>query len=110
MPQPNEPRVRAIANGEWRRKARGGIRSTGYVIDTLEAALWAVNETETFRSALLLAVNLGGDADTIGAVTGQFAGARYGLSGIPKDWLGTLAWREKLEHLAMALTHARAHP
>ena len=62
------------------------IKPTGYVVDTVEAALWAFLITESFKDGLLKAVNLGGDADTIGAVYGQLAGAYYGLDGIPKEW------------------------
>jgi ADP-ribosyl-[dinitrogen reductase] hydrolase len=90
------PRVQALAQGRWKAKTRKQIRSSGYVIDTLEAALWAVHSTASFREAVLLAANLGGDADTVGAVTGQLAGARYGLAGIPPTWLDVLAWREEL--------------
>lgn len=69
---------------------RDSVSSSGYVIDTLHAALWCVYHTDTFKDAILLAVNLGDDADTVGAVTGQIAGAFYGLSGIPKDWQSKL--------------------
>ena len=72
--------------GTYRDKRREEIRSDGYVVSTLEAALWAVWNTQTFGEAILLGVNLGDDADTVGAVTGQIAGAIYGLSGIPENW------------------------
>ncbi|WP_182180660.1 ADP-ribosylglycohydrolase family protein [Methylobacterium radiotolerans] len=103
------PKVQAIAEGAWRGKPRAKIRSTGYVIDTLEAALWCTDQAESFEDALVLAVNLAGDADTVGAVTGQIAGAVFGASGIPERWLTPLAWRGKLEALAAQLTH-RADP
>ncbi len=95
--------VRAIAAGRWRDKDRTDIRSSGYVVSTLEAALWAVARTDSFADALILAVNLGGDADTVGAVTGQLAGAIYGASSIPARWLAPLAWRDRLTALAAAL-------
>ncbi|TXN26980.1 ADP-ribosylglycohydrolase family protein [Methylobacterium sp. WL19] len=95
--------IGAIARGSWRGKTRAGIRSSGYVIHTLEAALWAGGSTETFEDALILAVNLGEDADTVGAVTGQLAGALYGASAIPERWLRPLAWRERIVDLADAL-------
>ena len=63
---------------------------------TLEAALWSVPRTGDFRNAVLLAANLADDADTVAAVTGQLAGALYGLSGIPECWLGRLAWKDRL--------------
>lgn len=90
------PTMRDIAAGTWRGRPRDAIRSSGYVIHTLEAALWAVERTETFADAVVLAVNLGDDADTVGAVTGQLAGAIYGASAIPERWLARLAWRERI--------------
>lgn len=63
---------------------------------SLEAALWCVGRTGTFRDAVLLAANLGEDADTTAAITGQLAGAIYGASGIPEEWLEKLAWRDEI--------------
>lgn len=97
--------VRAVAGGGWRGKGRTAIRASGYVIHTLEAALWSVGRTESFEDALVLAVNLGEDSDTVGAVTGQLAGALYGESGIPRRWLEPLAWRERIAGLAATLLH-----
>lgn len=91
-----DPAIAAIAVASWRQKSRGQIRSSGYVIDTLEAALWAVGTTTNFEDALILAVNLADDADTVGAVTGQLAGALYGASAIPERWLHLLAWRTEI--------------
>ena len=88
--------VQAIALGSWRDKTRDQIRSSGYVIHTLEAALWCVGTTASFEAALVRAVNLGEDADTVGAVTGQLAGAFYGASAIPERWLAPLAWKPKI--------------
>ena len=96
-------RMKAIAAGEWRGKSRQQTRSSGYVLDTLEAALWAVSQTSSFADALVLAVNLGGDADTIGAVTGQLAGALYGAAAIPPKWLTTLAWSDRIGNIALKL-------
>ena len=90
------PAVRAVAAGSWRTKDRAAISSSGYVVHTLEAALWCVDRTATFADALVLAVNLADDADTVGAVTGQLAGALYGLSAIPPAWLAPIAWRDSL--------------
>ncbi len=84
-------KVRAVAGGSWRAKTRAEIRSTGYVVDTLEAALWSVSRSETFEEAVLMAVNLGDDADTVGAVTGQIAGAVWGLGAIPDRWRRRIA-------------------
>lgn len=95
--------VRDVAGGGWRGKGRAEVRASGYVVHTLEAALWAVGRTECFEDALVLAVNLGEDADTVGAVTGQLAGALYGESGIPRRWLRPLAWQERLRAAAVGL-------
>ena len=81
------------------------IRSTGYVVDTLEAALWSVMTTKDYRSAVLRAVNLGSDTDTVGAVTGGIAGALYGSGGIPREWLSELIGKEHIE--SMCLEFAR---
>ena len=95
-----------IAAGTWVGKSRDEIHSSGYVLDTLEAALWCVQRTSTFEEALILAVNLGDDSDTVGAVTGQLAGALYGRSAIPERWLQKLAWREHIEERVSALLQA----
>src|SRR4029077_11947856 len=71
--------MRAVVAGTWRGRKRSAIRSSGYVIHTLEAALWSVDQTTCLEDAVVLAVNLGDDADSVGAVTGQLAGALYGL-------------------------------
>jgi ADP-ribosyl-[dinitrogen reductase] hydrolase len=84
-------------------KPREAIRSSGYVIHTVEAALWAVSTTDSFEAAVVRAVNLGEDADTVGAVTGQLAGAIHGASAIPDRWLARLAWRDRIEALALRL-------
>ena len=89
--------IQAIAAGAWASKTADEISSTGYVVHTLEAAMWAVGTTESFEDALIKAVNLGHDADTVGAVAGQIAGARYGFDAIPERWLDVLAHRDALE-------------
>ena len=91
-----DPAITAIAAGSWHPKTRDEIRSSGYAPDTLEAALWAVGTTASFEEALILAVNLADDADTVGAVTGQLAGALYGAFAIPERWLHLLAWRSEI--------------
>ncbi|MGO1079784.1 ADP-ribosylglycohydrolase family protein [Inquilinus sp. CA228] len=96
-------RIQATARGGWRGQPRALIESSGYVVHTLEAALWAVDRTDSFEDALILAVNLADDADSVGAVTGQLAGALYGLSGIPRRWLEPLAWRERIVEMADTL-------
>lgn len=82
---------------------RDQVKSTGYVAHTYDAACWAVSNTDNFRDAILLAANLGDDADTVAAVAGQIAGAKYGLSGIPDEWVGKLAWLDKIIGLTEGL-------
>jgi ADP-ribosylglycohydrolase len=76
------------------------IRGTGYVVASLEAALWAFFMSRSFEEGCLLAVNLGDDADTTGAVYGQLAGAFYGESEIPQSWRDKLAMKETIESLS----------
>lgn len=90
------PAIAEILRGSWRGRSRDEIRSSGYVVHTLEAAMWSVGRTADFRNAVRLAANLAGDADTVAAVTGQLAGALYGLSGIPEHWLDQLALKDRL--------------
>ena len=107
-PRPFEgaPAIANIVAGSWRGRARDEIRSSGYVVHTLEAALWSVARTSDFRNAVLLAANLADDADTVAAVTGQLAGALYGLSGIPEHWLDRVAWKDRLLEAAQRLLPA----
>ena len=100
---PLAPKVAAIAAGSFRTKADSAIRGSGYVVHTLEAALWAFAATDDFRAGALKVVNLGEDADSTGAVYGQLAGAYYGVEGIPAAWRAKLAMREKIEELADGL-------
>ena len=101
-----DPRIAEVAAGSWRTKERDAISSSGYVVHTLEAALWCVGRTDSVADALILAANLGDDADTVGAVTGQLAGALWGVSNAPAAWLGRLALRDRIESLAELLFHA----
>ena len=75
------------------------IKSSGYVIDTLEASIWCILNSNSYKEAALKAVNLGHDTDTTGAVTGGLAGLIYGIKGIPKDWLEVLARKEDIINL-----------
>lgn len=79
---------------------RHQVRGSGYVIHSLEAAIWAVGNAQDFRESVLLAANLGEDADTTAAIAGQLAGALWGASGIPEEWLSILAWRDQITDLA----------
>lgn len=98
--------IAAIARGAYRHKPESEICGTGYVVESLEAALWCFLHTNSFAEAILRAVNLGDDADTTAAVCGQIAGAHYGLAGIPATWHQRLALRSTIERLADQLyTH-----
>jgi len=84
--EPDHPEVLAVARGSYRMKRPPEIRGGGYVVDALEAALWAFHTTGTFADGALAAVNLGDDADTTAAIFGQLAGAHYGVEAIPAHW------------------------
>lgn len=88
-----------IFEPDFEKLARDEIKSSGYVVDTLEAALWCVLTTDDYRSCVLKAVNLGEDTDTVAAVAGGLAGILYGLDAIPEEWLSTLKKREYIEKM-----------
>lgn len=100
-------RIAAIARGEYLERAEPDVRSSGYVVESLEAALWCFAHTNDYSAAVLRAANLGYDADTTAAVCGQLAGAFYGASGIPRRWLNSLAMQSGITALADDL-HAAA--
>lgn len=85
-----------ILNKKIINTAQEGIKSTGYVIDTLEAVLWIFFHADGYRDTVLKAINLGGDTDTIAAIAGGLAGIYYGLNDIPNEWLQSLAKKEEL--------------
>ena len=100
--------IAAIASGSFKHKNPPEIRSTGYVVQTLEAALWAFYHSDTFKDGCLMAVNLGDDADTTGAIYGQIAGAYYGQEQIKKAWISILHGKDILQKYAeilYAITH-----
>lgn len=103
-----EPEIAAIAVGSYRRKEPPAVRGGGYVVHSLEAALWAFDRSSSFEEGALLAVNLGDDADTTGAVYGQLAGAYHGEQGIPQRWREKLALKETITALADRLHEAGA--
>jgi ADP-ribosyl-[dinitrogen reductase] hydrolase len=99
-----DPAIAEIAAGSFKERNPPQIRGSGYVVASLEAALWAFHRSDNFRDGALLAVNLGEDADTTGAVYGQIAGACHGASGIPAGWLEKLHAREMIFNFAEKLT------
>lgn len=95
--------IDAIACGSFKTKEPPEIKGSGYVVDSLEAALWAFYNSSSFKEGCLRAVNLGDDADTTAAVYGQLAGAYYGETGIPENWRAKLTMREQIESFADSL-------
>jgi ADP-ribosylglycohydrolase len=75
----------------------GEIKSSGYVLDTLEASIWCFMNSSSYKDAVLKAVNLGGDTDTIGALTGSLAATYYGVEGIPEAWKLKIARSQELD-------------
>jgi ADP-ribosyl-[dinitrogen reductase] hydrolase len=100
---PLSPSIADIANGSFRHREPPHIKGSGHVVRSLEAALWAFAKSTSFEDGALLAVNLGDDADTTGAVYGQIAGAFYGAAGIPERWRSKLARLDTLEDTATRL-------
>ena len=93
---------------EMQRTSDSKIRSSGYVVDTLDAALWALFSTDTFEEGALRVVNLGDDADTVGAVYGGIAGAYYGVEAIPRQWLNGLLAKKKVDGVVQGLVELLA--
>jgi ADP-ribosyl-[dinitrogen reductase] hydrolase len=106
---PLHAKIAEIAAGSFKEKEPPEIKGTGYVVDSLEAALWAFHRSDDFKTGALMAVNLGQDADTTGAVYGQIAGAHYGAAGIPTSWREKVTFLEMIESFSreiLALAHA----
>ena len=101
-----ESSIARVAGGSFREKDPPDIKGTGYVVESLEAALWAFWSTDDFADGALEAVNLGDDADTTGAVYGQLAGAYYGSEEIRSDWVEKIAMRDEIITMADRLAEA----
>lgn len=97
------PKIDAIAAGSFKEKQPPEIKGKGYVVDSLEAALWSFASSNSFEEGALLAANLGDDADTTAAIFGQLAGAVYGCSGIPQRWQDLLVKGDEMVKLADGL-------
>ncbi|HEY9838684.1 MAG TPA: ADP-ribosylglycohydrolase family protein [Vampirovibrionales bacterium] len=97
---PLVPEIAEVAAGSFKTRQPPEIEGTGYVVKSLEAALWAFYHSQSFEEGCLLAVNLGDDADTTGAIYGQIAGAFYGELGIPERWRQQLAYAELIISLS----------
>jgi ADP-ribosylglycohydrolase len=107
--EPLHQEVAIVANGSFHMKAPPAIRGTGYVVESVEAALWAFAMTDNFAAGALAAVNLGDDADTTGAIYGQLAGAFYGADAIPDRWRSVISMSDDIDYLAGQL-HRAAYP
>ena len=94
------PSLKSIAIGGYKTKTKDRIRGSGYVVQSLEAAFYCFWNTDNFRDCVLMATNLGEDADTTAAIAGQVGGAYYGESSIPAEWLEKLTMAEEIGALA----------
>lgn len=84
---------------EFKPATRDDIKSSGYVVDTIEAAMYCLLKTKSYKDCVLMAVNLGDDTDTVAAIAGGLAGALYGCEAIPQEWLETLIKRDYIEDM-----------
>lgn len=101
--QPTSKKVAAIASGSFLSKSYQQLIGSGYVIESLEAALWCFHHSDSFEQAILLAANMGNDADTTAAICGQIAGAFYGFDAIPEAWRTRLHECDEIAALAIEL-------
>ena len=105
---PLAEKIAEISDGSFKHREPPEIIGSGYVVKSFEAALWAFHKSTDFRDGALLAVNLGDDADTTGAINGQIAGAYYGVESIPSEWRELLTMLSKMTEMADSIyDHAR---
>jgi len=97
------PELIAVAEGSYKEKDATTIKPTGFVVEAMEAALWAFYNTSSFEEGALKTVNLGGDADTVGAIYGQLAGTYYGLRNIPQHWYDLCAFKQLIAAMGKQL-------
>ena len=100
-------KVKSIANKEFLNLQYSQLTGSGYVIESLESALWCFMKGDSFQECILLAANLGNDADTTAAICGQIAGAYYGFSNIPESWRSLISYGSDIEELALKLFNSR---
>jgi ADP-ribosyl-[dinitrogen reductase] hydrolase len=101
--QPTTPKVSAIASGLYLEKSYVQLTGSGYVLESLESALWCFHKADSFEEAILLAANIGNDADTTAAICGQVAGAFHGCTGIPRHWINLVQQYENIQCVADTL-------
>ncbi|MGY0219984.1 ADP-ribosylglycohydrolase family protein [Endozoicomonadaceae bacterium StTr2] len=99
------PDIKQLANGNLSQKSVDNIKGSGFVVESLEAALWCFLHSDSFEQGALMAANLGDDADTTAAIYGQLAGAYYGYSELPSNWLSQLFWYSHIENIAVMLVN-----
>jgi ADP-ribosyl-[dinitrogen reductase] hydrolase len=105
--------LHSLLNGEKPElptRQRDEVKGSGYVVESLEAATWAFNHSNSFEEAILNAANLGDDADTTAAITGQMAGAWYGVRGIPESWRNRCYRAAEIAALADQLYEVAINP
>ena len=96
-------KIKNIISGSFLEKTEDEISSSGYVINSMEAALWALANSKSFKEGVLKAVNLGNDSDTVGAIYGQLAGALYGIDEIPSIWIENISKPKLLDDTVNSL-------
>ena len=101
--QPEQENIKLLHSGAFLRKSYAELTGSGYVVESLEAALWCFYHGADFRESILLAANIGNDADTTAAVCGQICGAFYGLNAIPRDWRKKITLSAQIESTAREL-------
>ncbi|RYZ82239.1 MAG: ADP-ribosylglycohydrolase family protein, partial [Moraxellaceae bacterium] len=104
--KPQTAKVSAIAAGTFLEKDYQALSGSGYVIESLESALWCFHKADSFREAVLLAANIGNDADTTAAICGQIAGAYYGYDEIAIEWREKLHEEKMIRNLAKDLVNS----
>ncbi len=106
---PLSEKIAEIAEGSFKDREPPEIEGSGYVVKSLEAALWAFHRSRDFREGALLAANLGDDADTTAAIYGQIAGAHYGATSVPEEWRQRLTMTAEIASMADRLyDHAQS--
>lgn len=101
---PWTPAMQSLANADYQVKTENDIEGSGYVVKSLEAALWCFYTTDTFEDCVLKAANLGDDADTTAAIAGQIAGAFYGEAAIPAHWKNQVSMATEISQIAKQLS------
>ena len=101
----NSPEYKSFSrlfSNDFTLTSRTNIQSSGYITDTLEAAIWCILTTNNYSTCVLQAVNLGGDTDTIAAIAGGLAGILYGFDSIPNKWISSLIKQKDIDSMCLA--------